>query len=54
MLDDVALVWANCRQYNEPTSDLLPLCNAAEADFARRWEAAGLPTGASTYRPVDY
>ncbi|BDA48817.1 probable pH-interacting protein at C-terminar half [Coccomyxa sp. Obi] len=44
VLEDVALVWANCRQYNEPTSDLLPLCDAAEADFARRWESAGLPS----------
>ena len=46
VLDDVALVWANCRQYNEPTSELLPLCTAAEANFWQRWQDAGLPTGA--------
>ena len=45
VLDDVALVWANCRQYNEPTSELLPLCTAAEVDFWQRWQDAGLPTG---------
>ena len=45
VLDDIALVWANCRQYNEPTSELLPLCTAAEADFWQRWQDAGLPTG---------
>ena len=45
LLDDVALIWANCRQYNEPTSELLPLCTAAEADFWQRWQDAGLPTG---------
>ena len=45
VLDDVALVWANCRQYNEATSELLPLCTAAEVDFWQRWQDAGLPTG---------
>lgn len=46
VLADVALIWANCRQYNEPNSELLPLCTEAEADFGQRWAAAGLPTGA--------
>ena len=45
VLADVALIWANCRQYNEPTSELLPLCTAAEADLLQRWQGAGLPTG---------
>ena len=49
VLDDVALVWANCRQYNEPTSELLPLCTAAEASFWQRWQDAGLPTGVYTF-----
>lgn len=46
VLADVALIWANCRQYNEPNSELLPLCTEAEADFRQRWAAAGLPKGA--------
>ncbi len=46
VLADVALIWANCRKFNEPTSELLPLCTAANADFEQRWWGAGLPTGA--------
>ena len=46
VLADVALIWANCQKFNEPTSELLPLCTAAKADFEQRWRGAGLPTGA--------
>jgi hypothetical protein len=45
-LADAALIWANCRAYNAGDPGLLQACDAAEADFARRWAAAGLPTGA--------
>jgi len=40
---DVALVWANARAYNQDGSDILALCDAAEAAFCRGWAAAGLP-----------
>jgi len=40
---DVALVWGNARAYNQDGSDILALCNAAEAAFCRGWAAAGLP-----------
>lgn len=48
VLDDVALVWANCRAFNAADPGLLSICDAAEADFARRWGAAGLPTGGTS------
>ena len=45
VLEDVALVWANCRTFNAADPDLLRVCNAAEVELVHRWAAAGLPTG---------
>jgi hypothetical protein len=43
VLEDVALIWGNCRAYNADGSDMAAAADAAEAAFARAWQRAGLP-----------
>ena len=44
ILRDVDLVWANCRAFNEPDSDICALADEAQQALRIRWQQAGLPT----------
>ena len=44
VLRDVDLVWANCRAFNEPDSDISALADEAQQALRIRWQQAGLPT----------
>lgn len=51
MAADVALVWANARAYNQDGSQILALCDVAEAALRSGWEAAGLPLASANLPP---
>ena len=44
VLRDVDLVWANCRAFNEPDSDICAMADEAQQALRIRWQQAGLPT----------
>ena len=44
VLRDIDLVWANCRAFNEPDSDICALADEAQQALRIRWQQAGLPT----------
>ncbi|KAL0019631.1 hypothetical protein WJX77_005620 [Trebouxia sp. C0004] len=44
VLGDVDLVWANCRSFNEPDSDICDLADQAQQALRMRWQQEGLPT----------
>lgn len=44
ILRDVDVVWANCRAFNEPDSDICALADEAQQALRIRWQQAGLPT----------
>lgn len=41
--DDVELVWANCRAFNEPDSDICALADEAQQAFKSKWQQQDLP-----------
>ena len=43
MYDDVELVWANCRAFNEPESDICALADEAQQAFKSKWQQQDLP-----------
>ena len=44
ILEDVHLVWSNCRLYNTiPDSFILKACKKAEEKFKQSWSDSGLP-----------
>ena len=43
MYDDVELVWANCRAFNEPESDICALADEAQQAFKTKWQQHDLP-----------
>lgn len=47
---DVALVWANCRQFNSEGSEIAAMAAEAQAAFERRWAKEGLPALSSLGR----
>ena len=44
---DVALVWHNCQQYNQPESAIDQLRAKAQQAFEQAWAKAGLPVASS-------
>ncbi len=44
VLGDVDLVWANCRSFNEPDSEICDLADQAQQALRMRWQQEGLPT----------
>ena len=40
---DVALIWANCREFNSEGSEITAIAAEAEAALAQRWVKEGLP-----------
>eukprot|EP00198_Chlamydomonas_reinhardtii_P011600 XP_001700937.1 hypothetical protein CHLREDRAFT_187405 [Chlamydomonas reinhardtii] len=40
MLDDVRLVWSNCRRFNEPGSPIIGDCEHVRSVFNRAWQKA--------------
>ena len=44
VLGDVDLVWANCRNFNEPDSEICDLADQAQQALRMRWQQEGLPT----------
>ena len=43
-MGDVDLVWANCRNFNEPDSEICDLADQAQQALRMRWQQEGLPT----------
>ena len=43
MLEDVLLVWANCRAFNKPGTFIWVACDEAQETFRQLWSKAGLP-----------
>ena len=43
MYNDVELVWANCRAFNEPDSDICALADEAQKAFRTKWQQQDLP-----------
>ena len=44
VLGDVDLVWANCRSFNEPDSEICDFADQAQQALRMRWQQEGLPT----------
>lgn len=42
-LQNISLVWANCRKFNEPSSYIVKQCAVTQKAFERKWLEAGLP-----------
>ena len=47
VLADVGLVWANCRAFNEPESDICAMAEEAEQAFKAKWQQQDLPDQAA-------
>lgn len=41
VLEDVALVWSNCRLYNDDGDPIMELLQCVESSFIKHWQAAG-------------
>ncbi len=48
MLEDVGLVWKNCRTFNAEGSDIHAMADEAEAHFVQLWAKKELP-----FEPAD-
>ena len=49
VLEDVLLVWSNCRLFNEPGSDVCAACDEVASLFERTWRQNGLEKWVSVY-----
>jgi Bromodomain len=45
VLEDVRLVWRNCRTFNEPGSDVYKACDELAGYFDQLWKQARLEVG---------
>ncbi|GIL73313.1 hypothetical protein Vretifemale_3511 [Volvox reticuliferus] len=45
LLDDVRLVWSNCRRYNQPGSSIVADAEHCRSTFNRTWQRLAVPAG---------
>lgn len=50
---DVALVWSNCRKFNEPRSAVVKDAATCETAFKKAWEASGIPQVSDSQAPNE-